>query len=844
MTKVEFDFSQNDGPDHGTVTFTPTRRRRHDRSISTPEPFAVNLPADGRFTAELAPTPPSWLWRITMQINEGMWETNYYYIPDQHFPIPFAYLHPVDPSTVQVGLNPEPAWWAYLDGVKADARFIGDALFRSKTKLAELDRIAGELDRIAGEIDQAGDDALEVISGVVAETIVNRDLTRRYRDEAEAFGGTNDNIVKNLISTIGTDSFNYLESRYAVRNRLGVSVKDYGAVGDGVVNDTQAIMDAINAANGEQVWIPVGKYRVALNIVDQDVKLSGPGELIQMAGAPAINIKRTFAGDRTLFSVSERTLGLPSFPQGNQKCTVFNINTRGIKQGDVLFISSEDKYPWSINGNSGVYQAGCYPVLGIGLTMSRTTAVPPRSTVVGASSGATGIVAATTADGDNQHLVFSSVDGVFTNNEAVQINGTSYGNVNNSSYVLTRPGVEDTYSTNPRVRVLSRAKMDLDVAVSSDIADDTYVTVGSATRRHAAIAVHNQLDGRIRAVVNSTYGRGVQLRNATYGITVDVNASDLPNIAQSSEGAYGYGVECFGASEKNTIYVHTRNLRHAFTTNITNNTTWEASTFEIIGTAKDNVVSGRAIDSHSSGFDTHNGAYRTIFKDCTSTLNNGTGRVSTAHAAAFNDRGFGTKFINCYADNCFMGFYSASQILLAPFECRNEFINCHVDNYSNSGFETARSDAQGYTLMVYDNCSAIGNRSEPSDPSYQYGFAINGTSAELHNCKSAVFNGVPFGFRNYETAREITMIGCFTDYTRGRGVPSAIRIDAGSPRLRLIDYTVKSYDDSQYGYVRNSGSGTLVLFTNGVIPIGNAKTLLHASSNPVSTYVTSRVLPE
>ena len=42
-----------------------------------------------------------------------------------------------------------------------------------------------------------------------------------------------------------------------------INVLDYGAVGDGVTDDMQAIMDAINAAApGQAVYFPAGVYFV------------------------------------------------------------------------------------------------------------------------------------------------------------------------------------------------------------------------------------------------------------------------------------------------------------------------------------------------------------------------------------------------------------------------------------------------------------------------------------------------------------------------------------------------------------------------------------------------------
>jgi hypothetical protein len=50
--------------------------------------------------------------------------------------------------------------------------------------------------------------------------------------------------------------------------RQYVSVKDFGAVGDGIVNDTAAIQAAINAclASGSALYVPVGKYRLTAQV--------------------------------------------------------------------------------------------------------------------------------------------------------------------------------------------------------------------------------------------------------------------------------------------------------------------------------------------------------------------------------------------------------------------------------------------------------------------------------------------------------------------------------------------------------------------------------------------------
>jgi hypothetical protein len=58
-----------------------------------------------------------------------------------------------------------------------------------------------------------------------------------------------------------------------------VSVKDFGAVGDGVTDDTAAIKAAIVAANGGYVYVPAGLYRITSPLdsgVTQQIRLIGP----------------------------------------------------------------------------------------------------------------------------------------------------------------------------------------------------------------------------------------------------------------------------------------------------------------------------------------------------------------------------------------------------------------------------------------------------------------------------------------------------------------------------------------------------------------------------------------
>lgn len=51
------------------------------------------------------------------------------------------------------------------------------------------------------------------------------------------------------------------------RLRQTLSVKDFGAVGNGVADDTTAIQNALNAATGRGVYFPAGTYRISTTLV-------------------------------------------------------------------------------------------------------------------------------------------------------------------------------------------------------------------------------------------------------------------------------------------------------------------------------------------------------------------------------------------------------------------------------------------------------------------------------------------------------------------------------------------------------------------------------------------------
>src|SRR2546423_2836921 len=56
---------------------------------------------------------------------------------------------------------------------------------------------------------------------------------------------------------------NYELAQFEDLSRRTLSVKDYGAKGDGFTEDTAAVQNAVNAANGGTLYFPPGTYIIS-----------------------------------------------------------------------------------------------------------------------------------------------------------------------------------------------------------------------------------------------------------------------------------------------------------------------------------------------------------------------------------------------------------------------------------------------------------------------------------------------------------------------------------------------------------------------------------------------------
>lgn len=114
-----------------------------------------------------------------------------------------------------------------------------------------------------------------------------------------------------------------------VTSRLNdsVSVKDFGAVGDGVTNDTTAITNAITAlvaAGGGTVWFPKGNYVVSTAI---QIPKTNEGTALLLKGAGCGSTRITFSGTGYLFTIGDGNVVLSAFHTVIEDIGMYGANT-------------------------------------------------------------------------------------------------------------------------------------------------------------------------------------------------------------------------------------------------------------------------------------------------------------------------------------------------------------------------------------------------------------------------------------------------------------------------------------------------------------------------------------
>jgi len=149
--------------------------------------------------------------------------------------------------------------------------------------------------------------------------------------------------------------------RLAMEISDAVSVKDYGAIGDGVADDTDAIEDALaaaNAAGGGVVTLPVGTFKITRGLtIPRNVGLVGQG-----MGASIIDGSAVAAGDHVgqylLTTADTAHTALPAIPGALTRGanTITFASAPSLSRDDVLVLYNPTDSSYS--GFRTYYRAG------------------------------------------------------------------------------------------------------------------------------------------------------------------------------------------------------------------------------------------------------------------------------------------------------------------------------------------------------------------------------------------------------------------------------------------------------------------------------------------------------
>jgi hypothetical protein len=143
------------------------------------------------------------------------------------------------------------------------------------------------------------------------------------------------------IAATGSTAARTLPDRFADT----INVKDFGAVGNGVADDTAAIQAALNAADNKHVVVPAGEYKCTSRLTMPD------GCVISGYGA-TLNFSQGNNDARVSVSGTVNATVALSADAGRGATSLSVANATGIAGGDVLLVSSSALVPGGAFGIS------------------------------------------------------------------------------------------------------------------------------------------------------------------------------------------------------------------------------------------------------------------------------------------------------------------------------------------------------------------------------------------------------------------------------------------------------------------------------------------------------------
>lgn len=558
--------------------------------------------------------------------------------------------------------------------------------------------------------------------------------------------------------------------------------------GTAAANATALTADIAAAhVSGRRIYVPLGDYSLNnVDVVDKHLRIKCHGRLIQQPGQQLLNVRHSLGAARTVTAVSTLIARNPDYTtdfETMSTLTLASADIGDVAQGDLFLISSDNAYTGQyVAGGASTFPCQWVPIGSVGMDVTITGTVAEGDTVVGATSGATAQVLGiwTAYSTAQKTLALGARTGTFTNGETLKVGVTNQATVGALPYLIMAGRLLDTQTTTPKLyKAQTGYETSIDARITTSADADT--VVGSANRGDA-IELLNIAHADLKVYADNCWARVLKLTSC-YMAKARVRVNKAPNAATASEAGFGYGVEVNCATEHCDIEVQARNVRHAFTTNCASYANFAAVDQKRSGVPKWNYVH----DSTGAGcinaaFDTHAGAVYTRFENCRAWSVNTGGRTVTA-PAGYQNRAFGSEFIDCIDYGSPYGFIEISNQYAAPFLNTTRYINCRADRFQRAGwYFSVVTGSKADALSDYEllNCHANADlRITDTTMAYQVGYLNVSSKVKWVGCTAADMNGAPW--RLMEAAGDNTILNCFADYTRGPASASGIRFEGNTP---------------------------------------------------------------
>lgn len=406
------------------------------------------------------------------------------------------------------------------------------------------------------------------------------------------------------------------------------NVEDYGAVGDGVTDDTPAFVLALAAASavaGTVVLWPGKSYLLGttLTTTDLHVRILGNGATILRATAlgqaEAMVFNASFGAIINVLSLTTTTTTIDAGATPTTVCRIEVADVTPWAVGDTLKVFSADRIPYgsrteiSFTGSIAATTLTVTAISGTPLLVGtgvRGVGVTPGTYITGFGSGTGGT--GTYTVNNAQTVGSATLEGGIPRNEL-------YGEIVQvakiaAPYLYTAKPLRIAPVTSIRIAKLTPVVCQLDDIAFRDPAD--------APLRHNHPFV--QVVGMVAPVFRDLHflkvmGTALQL-DSCFQPRSDRCRFDYC-YADLAQFTYGYGIHEFACTDGRHYAIDAGNVRHAYTTGAheTANPTTDPDVTRYGGVVGTVLYNGAVLASGNSGFDTHEDATDVWFIGCTVT---------------------------------------------------------------------------------------------------------------------------------------------------------------------------------------------------------------------------------